>query len=227
VELREVLTTTPATREFTDEDIPDAVLWDLLDQARFAPNGGNRQAWHVIVVRDPATRGRLSELYDLGMREYAAQLRAGLVPFAAVDDGRPPAVDLAEARATPLDQPHDHIAKAPVLLVLLLDTRHASSVDSGLGRVPLTAGGSAFPFAHNVLLAARDAGYGGHLTSVLSRQEPAVRELLGFPGHYALATMVPLGRPARVVTRLRRAAVDEFVTLESFDGPAFAQPDGG
>jgi hypothetical protein len=28
----------------------------------------------------------------------------------------------------------------------------------------VTTGGSAFPFAHNVLLAARDVGLGGHVT---------------------------------------------------------------
>ena len=37
--------TTPATRAFSDEEVSDEMLYDILDQARFAPNGGNRQAW--------------------------------------------------------------------------------------------------------------------------------------------------------------------------------------
>jgi nitroreductase len=78
-----------------------------------------------------------------------------------------------------------------------------------------------YPFAHNVLLAARDVGYGGHFTSVLAREERAVRELLGIPDHYALATMLPLGRPTKTVTKLTRARVEEFATAERFDGPAF------
>jgi nitroreductase len=211
--------TTPATREFTDDDVPDAVLYDILDQARFAPNGGNRQGWRVIVIRDLETRWRIGELYDLGMREYAAFLRAGLVPFLAADDGKPPRIDLAAARTEHLPDEPSHIATAPVLLVILLDTMAVSSVDSGLGRVPVTTGGSVFPFAQNVLLAARDAGLGGHLTSLLARQETALRALLEIPEHFILATLIPLGRPVKEVTKLRRAAVEEFTTKGFFDGP--------
>jgi nitroreductase len=219
VELRQVMRTTPATREFTGDDVPDAVLYDILDQARFAPNGGNRQGWRVIVVRDLETRWRIGELYDLGMREYAAFLQAGLVPFVAADDGKPPRIDLDAARAEHLPSEPSHIATAPVLLVILLDTTAVSSVDSGLGRVPVTTGGSVFPFAQNILLAARDAGLGGHLTSLLARQEPALRALLEIPEHFILATLIPLGKPEREITKLRRAAVEDFTTRGFFDGP--------
>ena len=81
MELLKAMRTTPSTREFTDDPVPDDVLYQILDDARFAPNGGNRQAWHVIVVRDHATKDRIVELYDLGMREYVAFNRAGVVPF--------------------------------------------------------------------------------------------------------------------------------------------------
>ena len=85
----------------------------------------------------------------------------------------------------------------------------------------LAAGASVYPLAHNILLAARDAGYGGHLTTVLARQEPALRELLGSDLPFALATMIPLGKPVKEITKLRRAKVEEFTTVEQFDGPAF------
>jgi nitroreductase len=220
--------TTPASRELTDEDVPDDVLYDILEHARFAPNGGNRQAWHVIVVRDPEAKRRIGALYDLGMREYAGFHRAGLVPFVASNDGHPPEIDLDAARAVALPNEPSHIATAPVLLVILLDTTAGSSVDSGLGRVPVTTGGSVFPFAHNILLAARDVGLGGHVTSVLARQEPALRRLLGIPDTFILATMVPLGRPVREITKLRRAEVEDFTTVGSFAGPAFTRGhDGG
>jgi nitroreductase len=212
--------TTPASREFIDEDVSDAVLYDILEHARFAPNGGNRQAWRVIIVRDKAMKSRIGELYDLGFREYAGFHRAGLVPFVASNDGNPPQIDLEEARGVPLPNEPSHIHTAPVLVVILLDTEGASSVDSGLSRVPVTAGGSAFPFAHNILLAARDVGLGGHLTSVLARQEPALRALLNIPDRYILATMLPIGRPVKEITKLGRAPVEEFTTVGSFDGPA-------
>jgi nitroreductase len=224
VELGQAMRTTPATREFTEDDVPDAVLYDILDQARFAPNGGNRQGWRVVVVRDLETKWRIGELYDLGMREYAAFLGAGLVPFVAADDGKPWPIDLDAARFEPLPTEPSHIATAPVLLVVLLDTTAVSSVDSGLGRVPVTAGGSVFPFAQNILLAARDAGLGGHLTSLLARQESALRALLEVPEHFILATLIPLGTPVQEITRLRRAAVEDFTTTRFFDGPPLTPP---
>src|ERR1700760_1319341 len=206
MELRTVLRTTPATRAFTDDQVPDDVLYDILDDARFAPNGGNRPAWHVIVVRHPPTRERIAALYDLGMREYAAHIQAGLVPFVASEafrrtsPGAPyrAAVDLEAARRTPLAGGFpQYLADAPVLLVLTLDLSCIPAVDSGLDRLSISAGASIYPFAHNILLAARDRGYGGHLTSVLARQEPALRELLRIPSEQILATMLPLGRPVK------------------------------
>jgi len=43
MELYEVMRTTAAIREFTDDPLPDEVLARILDHARFAPSGGNRQ----------------------------------------------------------------------------------------------------------------------------------------------------------------------------------------
>jgi nitroreductase len=233
MELRTAMRTTPASRAFTDDPLPDDVLYEILDDARFAPNGGNRQAWQVIVVRHAATKERIAALYDLGMREYAAHSQAGLIPFVASEafartpPGSPyrPAVDLEAARRTPLATGFpQYLADAPVLLVVTLDLSSIPAVDSGLDRLSIAAGASIYPFAHNILLAARDRGYGGHLTSVLARQEPALRELLHIPAERVLATMLPLGRPVKEVTRLRRLPVEAFARKETADGPALSPP---
>jgi nitroreductase len=222
MELLQAMRTTPATREFTDDPLPDDVLYDILDHARFAPNGGNRQAWRVIVVRDQHTKQRIAELYDLGMREYAAHLQLGLVPFVASEahERTEPAVDLDEARRAPLLQGASYLASVPVMLFILADLTNLPALDSGLDRLSIATGASIYPLAHNILLAARAAGYGGHLTTVLAREERAVRELLRIPNEYALATMIPLGKPVKEVTKLRRVEVEEFTTVETFDGPA-------
>ncbi len=227
------MTTTPATRDFSDEPLPASVLYRILDQARFAPNGGNRQAWHVIVVRDVERKRRLAELWDLAQREDHAFYQAGLVPFVASEAywRNPPGapsdqpVDLDLARRTPLERATgtlpQTILTAAVLLVISVNLTRITAMDSGLGRLSISAGGSVYPFAHNILLAARDAGYGGVITTVLVRQEPAVKDLLGIPNEHALACVIPLGRPRRQVTRLRRVPVEDFTTLETFAGTSF------
>ena len=52
VDLIDALRTTGAVREFRDGGVPDETVYRVLDTARYAPNGGNRQAWRVIVVKD-------------------------------------------------------------------------------------------------------------------------------------------------------------------------------
>ena len=76
----DVARTTFAAREFTDEPVPDDVLYRIFDTARFAPNGGNRQGWKVIAVRDRETKKALGELCWGPMRVAAAQTRAGGPP---------------------------------------------------------------------------------------------------------------------------------------------------
>ena len=231
MELQTAVRTTPATREFTDEPVSDEVIYAILDDARFAPNGGNRQGWHVLVVRDPQRKKRIAELYDLGMREYRAHAEAGLVPFVASEaywrdppDGPArPAVDLEAARRVPLpDGFTRYLQDVPVLLVLTLDLSAISAVDSGVGRLSISAGASIYPFAHNILLGARARGLGGHFTSVLARQESALRQLLGIPEHHALGTMLPIGHPVKQITKLSRLPVEEFTRLETADGTAFS-----
>jgi nitroreductase len=224
VELDEVMRTTPATRDFTGEPVPDAVIHRILDRARFAPSGGNRQGWRVVLLRDPAIRRRIQELYDLGWREYMAYVDVGLVPFAPDEHGRwnGPVVDLDAARRVPRPNEFtDSLDKVPVLLLLVAHLSALACVDNGLGRQSIVGGGSIYPFAHNILLAARNEGLGGVLTSVLVRQEPTVRELIGIPDDHGIAGLISLGHPVRTVRKLRRRPVEQFTTVDRFDGPAF------
>lgn len=225
MELRDVMRSTPATRAFSDEPVDDATLHAILDDARFAPSGGNRQGWRVLVLQDADVRLRIRDLYVLSWREYTAHTRAGLVPFAPLDEGRwtGPAVDLEDARRTPAPLPFaDHLDEVPVLLLLVVDLSALAVTDNGLDRQSIVGGASVYPFAHNVLLAARDRGLGGVMTTVLARQEPAVKELLGIPDGHAVAGLIALGHPEKHVTRLRRAEVADFTRVDRFDGPPFS-----
>src|SRR5665213_1130634 len=86
MELTTALRTTGAVREFTDDPVDDAQIHRLLDTARFAPNGGNRQAWRVVVVQDPVLRRALRDVYLPGWYQYLAQVSAGLTPWAVITD---------------------------------------------------------------------------------------------------------------------------------------------
>jgi nitroreductase len=70
-----------------------------------------------------------------------------------------------------------------------------------------------------VLLAARDEGLGGVLTTFLARQEPEALQALGAPEGWAVAATIVLGHPAARATRLRRRPVEDFAVVDRFDGP--------
>ena len=84
----------------------------------------------------------------------------------------------------------------------------------------MVSGASVYPFVWNLLLAARTEGYAGVITTYLAPDEAEVRRMLGLPESFALAAAVPLGRPKRVLTRLRRDPVESFARLERWDGEA-------
>jgi nitroreductase len=91
-------------------------------------------------------------------------------------------------------------------------------MDADLDRVGVISGASIYPFAWNILLGARQEGFAGTITTLAAAQEPAVQALLGLPPHVALAAVMPLGRPAKPITRLKRKPVEEFAMLERWGG---------
>ena len=224
MELTECMRTTGAVREFTDDPLPDEVLYGILEKARFAPSGGNRQPWRVVVAKSPELRAAIRDAYMSGWREYVAHVAAGLVPFAPGADGRweGPAVDLEQARSTPSpDGFADRLDSVPGLLILLAHLPSLAVTDNGLDRQSIVGGASVYPFSHNILLAARDEGFGGVMTTVICREEATVRALLGVPIEFAVAGLIALGRPVRQVTRLRRRPVEEFSFVDRFAGEPF------
>lgn len=209
------LRTTGAVRSFTDEAVPDAAVHQLLDDARFAPSGGNRQPWRVAVVKDGALRRRLAELMQPVWDAYVARGALGITPYNVVDDRRPESV-------THVDNPLlTNIEAVPVVLAVAADLRRIAFMDSLLDRVPITGGASIYPFCWSILLSARERGLGGVITTFLSRVEPDVAGDLGLPEHHALAATIFLGVPVRQATKLTRAEVSTFATLDRFDGPPF------
>lgn len=217
MELYDVMRTTGAVREYTGEPLPDEILERILDNARFAPSGGNRQGNHVIVVRDPQMREELIDCAIPGAKRYIAQLRNGEGPWNPV---RPCGVD-AETIAA-VDVPNQSpLRTAEVVLVVCVDLNVVAAFDQDLDRVGLIAGASVYPFVWNILLAARNEGFGGVLTTAAVAEEPRIKDLLAIPEDYAVAALVPIGRPVKQVRKLTRKPVAEFVTRERFDGTSF------
>ena len=128
MELYDTMRTTFAARDYTGDAVSDAVLYKILENARFAPSGGNRQGNRVIVVRDKVKRKQM---------------------------------------------------------------------------------------------AARHEGFGGTITTLAAAVESEIQSMFNIPTDFAVAAVLPLGRPVKQLTKLKRLPVEEMVTREQFDGEPF------
>ena len=216
MELYEVMRTTFAAREFTDQPVSDGTIAKILEEARFAPSGGNRQGWKVLVVREDSSRAVLRELIAPQMRRYVAQVKAGEAPLNTVHTSR---VSDEEVAATQLpERMLDNLTGAPVLLLVFVDLSVVASFDRHLDRVGVISGASIYPFVWNILLAARHEGLGGTLTTFAAGAETDVKAHFGVPDEMALAAMIPMGQPVKQLTKLTRKPVADFVRKEHWHG---------
>jgi nitroreductase len=222
MELREALRTTGSVRRFRDEPVGDDTLFSVLDDARFAPSGGNRQSWRVIVVKDPGRRHDIAESYLEAWHDYVAHVLAGVIPFsplASEEDRRAAANqrEAAESRSVP-DGFAETLASVPAMLVVTADLTALAATDRDLDRYHLVGGASIYPFVWSILLAAHERGLGGVMTTVGTRNEPRLQEILELPATTMVAAIVALGYPERHLTKLSRHSVEEFTTIDTFNG---------
>lgn len=222
MELSHALRTTGSVRRFLDEPVEDGVVYSVLDDARFAPSGGNRQAWRVIVVKDATLRHEVAEAYLDAWHDYVAHVLAGVVPFSplASDEDRLAAASqrsAAESLSVPDGFP-ETLGTVPVMLVVTGDLTALAATDRDLDRYHLVGGASIYPFVWSILLAAHERGLGGVMTTVGTRNEPRLQEILELPTTTMVAAIVALGYPESRHTKLTRHAVEEFTTIDTFGG---------
>ena len=221
MELYEVMRTTFAARRFTDAPVDDGTVHRILDNARFAASGGNRQGWRVVVVRDEATRDALPPLILPTFQRYVAQMMAGESPFNTVvptklSDEEIAAVEVSAEQVR-------WLTHAPVVLFVFVDLAQVAAFDAQRDPCAVIPGCSIYPFVWNILLAARNEGLGGVPTTFVGAEQDALKALLGVPDPFAFAAMIPLGQPEKQLTKLTRKPVEAFATLERFDGTPLAR----
>jgi nitroreductase len=216
-DLYEVMKSAPSTRRFSDEPVPTQVLQRVLEAARFAPSGGNRQGWRVIVIQDPATRVRLRELYEPHWNAYMEATGGRAMLDAGEASGLPAwrlrMLATADEFAQQFDQPPVHL-----LICVALDA--LAVTDAQLDRQSIVGGASVYPFVQNILLSLRAEGLGAAFTTLLVPAEPQLRELLAIPDGVAVAGDIAVGWRADPWPRnLSRQPVDSFAFGERFGEP--------
>jgi len=204
----EIVESTFTCRSYRTDPVARDVLARVLDAARFAPTGGNRQPVRFVAVRDAASRRRLKELYLPIWKQYFDSIRRrapGLMPTALLE------------RA---DRFAEHLDDIPVMVVVCARLADVYPTDARLGRLSIVGGASVYPAVQNLLLKAREEGLGTALTTLLCLVEPQVKELLAIPEDFATAAMVTIGWPAEPFPpRLSRRPLSKLAYGDRFGEP--------
>jgi len=115
VELKEAIKKRESIRDYEDKPVPEEKLLRVLEAARLAPSGGNRQQWKFVVVREDKKRHELSQA-------AAGQTFVGKAP-----------VVIAAVSTMPENIMKCGVPGYAVDLAIAVDHMTLAAVDEGLG----------------------------------------------------------------------------------------------
>jgi nitroreductase len=206
-----------ANRVYLPDDVPDGVVYEAVESARFAPQGGNRQPVRLVVVRDREKKRRLQELCLPPWRAYFEAAEAGAQSLGEYSSARK-ALLAANDFAEKLDQ-------HPLIIVVCARLEDLHITDLELDRPSVVGGASIYPLVQNLCLAFRVAGVATTVTTLLCGAEPEVKELLEIPDGYLTACHLVAGYPANgFPQKLTRREVEEFTFVDTF-GDSIGDPE--
>lgn len=168
--LGEAIYSLRAIRRHRPDPIPDEHLVAVLDAARQAPNGGNMQPWHFLLVTDPGLRAEFAPLYREAW--WAKRNDSGWYTPDDLPDAYKPAMRLA-----------DGIGNSPALIFVCAMAKGAAAANSII------------PSVQNLLLAARALGIGSTITTLHPTVEERVHELFAIPETAQVVYCLPMGYP--------------------------------
>jgi nitroreductase len=209
----EAIYTQRAVRYWEEREVPQELLWRIVDAATHAPNGSNRQLWRWLVLTDPAKRGRIAA----AVRERV-QIPAKWIAGArdAGDSSR-----LLMYRGS--QHLFDRFDEAPALIV---PCQHQFASATGATADSLVAGASIYGAVQNLQLAARALGLGTVLTTAQVWIGDVLRSELGIPEDAQPAAVIPVGYPAVDFGPTRRKPVEEVTFWNGWGVHGTRKPSG-
>src|SRR5262249_37774907 len=127
-ELLEAMRTCRTVRYLRPDPVSDDLLRTVLTAATWAPSGGHRQPRRFLVVRDPARKRALRDLYQPVWERFAAAYEARMVAREPEARGR------IERMMRAANHLASHLHEAPVIVVVCVRIGDLAITDAGLER---------------------------------------------------------------------------------------------
>lgn len=204
-----VMETATAVRRYRDEPVPDAVLDQCLRAASWAPSGGNQQPWRFVVIRSPQLRDVIT---DAAHQTWKVMQDFYQLPEVA-DEAQDP-----KSRTLRTMAEHMRLGgQAPALVLFCVQPQR--------GTTELQQGGSIFPAVQNFLLAARAQGLGAAITLWHDSCDAQLRDLVGIPDDWKIATLLTVGWPSGGHHAVRRKPLPQVAVIDRWEQPWKVTPD--
>ena len=196
----DIMKTTRAMRRLKSDPIPDDLVIKILDAGIRAPNGGNHQSWHFVVIKDIAIKKAVQVWYKKAYDEIIGPGYAGSAPPPGSNS------DKYHRQHTAVEYLTDHYHEAPVWIV--------ACIKQGKAQPSRMSGASIYPAVQNMLLAARALGLGACLTTRHMFFADEADKALELPPGVLSYAIIPLGYPMGNFGPTGRGKLSDFVSLD-------------
>lgn len=93
--ITEVIKKRRSIRKYIEKEIPEEIIKDIIDCARLAPTGNNKQSWSFVVVTDKELREQISYFAKYG--RFIKEAGACVAVFCDEEDSTTPLQDACAA----------------------------------------------------------------------------------------------------------------------------------
>jgi nitroreductase len=208
-----------ALRRLKPDPVPDEMISKIIEAGTQAASGGSEQHWLFVVVKDPAQRKRIAEIYPQALAVMGPYLKTAKIPAHLSEKQR----NLIMKGAGYLFQ---HLAEVPVLIFACLKPQEGvdpailpPEVLAQTGWTDRLLGASIYPAVQNMILACRALGLGTVLTFLHTLKEDDIKRVLGLPREISTYAMLPVGYPIDKFGPVKRKPVREVTCLDRYGNP--------
>lgn len=173
----ELLSTTRAVRKRLDFDrpVPDDLIRQCVAAAMQAPSGSNNMTMQFVIVRDPAKRAAIGEIYRQCYEIYKAM---DGIYVGSIDKGSDEGNAQQARVATSADFLGTRMGEAPALVIAC---SQGARTDGAPGMMASSMMANVLPAMWSFMLAARARSLGTSWTTVHLMMEQQAADVLGIP----------------------------------------------
>lgn len=192
-----------SVRQFSDEEVPNQVLEEIIQLASWAPSGSNQQMWKFVIIKNK------------NILDQMAQLVSGKIDKIAEETGY---LELTKIKGFSI-----FFSKAPVTIAVFMEPYKnkteeilqssgysPTEIERIRGNVAIQSIGAVI---QNILLAAHAKGYGTCWMCAPNIAAPEIERILGVEKPWELKALIPLGKPARVPKATPRKSLREILQI--------------